>query len=140
QSKEIRHQFGAKVIIAGSGMSTGGRILYHERDFLPDPDTTLAIVGFQVNGTLGRRLIEGVKKIEILNEKINVQAKVVSIDSYSAHGDYRDLIGWLGKIKGVEKTILIHGEQKARENLSEIINNELRIETYLPKYGDTISL
>ncbi len=140
QSKQIRHQIGPKVIIAGSGMSTGGRILFHERDFLSDPTTTLAIVGYQVKGTLGRDLIEGKKQVNILNSKVNVQAKIISIDSYSAHADYNDLINWLSKIKGVKKAILVHGEEEARNNLSQLVRSKLKIETVSPEYGQTIIL
>ncbi len=140
QSKQIRHQLGPKIVIAGAGMSTGGRILFHERDFLSDSSTTLAVVGFQVKGTLGREIIDGARQVEILGDKINVKAKVVSIDSYSAHGDYNFLTLWLSKIKAVKQVFLIHGEEEARENLSNIINSKLHIKTTLPIEKETIEI
>ena len=89
----------AKALIAGSGMSNGGRIIHHEKRFLPDPHTTLLLVGYQSPGTLGRRLQDGAKRVHIAGEEVAVRASVMTLGGYSAHNDsqrlmdFRDYLG-----------------------------------------------
>ncbi len=95
ESKSINDVSGAKVIIAGSGMSNGGRILHHEKRYLSDPKSTLLIVGYQANGSLGRQILDGATVVRILGDDVPVHARVKAIGGYSAHADQRQLIEWL---------------------------------------------
>jgi len=141
ESMRLDHDMTSKVIIAGSGMSTGGRIVHHEKVYLPFPTTTLLIVGFQVNGTLGRRLIEGAKKVKIGGKEIEVRAQIESIDSYSAHADQTKLVEWVSKISsGERKIILVHGEQKAKLALSDKIKEATDLEVAIPSHSESIEI
>jgi len=141
RSKELDNLPGPKIIIAGSGMSTGGKILFHERKYLPDPNTTLLIIGFQVKGTLGRSLLEKTKSIKILGDQINVNAKVEIIESYSAHADQKKLLYWVSKIqKPIKKIFLVHGEKEKQDVLLHKIEDEEGIETYIPKFGESVEI
>ena len=141
QSKELDREVGPKIIIAGSGMSTGGRILFHEKRFLPEPSTTLAIVGFQVEGTLGRLLKDGAKKVKIMGEDVEVQAKIHEIGSYSAHADQKMLSDWATTSKNSLKEIfLVHGEQSAKEALKSKIQDESGVKTIIPAPSESFDL
>jgi metallo-beta-lactamase family protein len=141
QSKELDREVGPKIIIAGSGMSTGGRILFHEKRFLPEPSTTLAIVGFQVEGTLGRLLKDGAKKVKIMGEDVEVQAKIHEIGSYSAHADQKMLSDWATTSKnGLKEIFLVHGEQSAKEALKSKIQDESGVKTIIPAPSESFDL
>lgn len=127
QSEAIYERKGAKVIIAGGGMMTGGRILSHAANYLPLASTRLLIVGFQGEGTLGRELKKGARDIVIDGKSIAVKAVVNSTDSMSSHADQEQLMSWLSHIKGVKKIFLTHGEDHSRLDLSIKIKNELDI-------------
>lgn len=140
-SKKIDISQNPKIIIAGSGMSTGGRILYHEKRYLSDPTTILLTIGFQVKGTLGRALEEGAKVVNIMGEKVEVRAVIKSIESYSAHADQDRLKYWVSKFgKKPKKIFLTHGEKPSAENLTHRIEDEEGIETEIPKHGQTIKI
>ncbi|MFH1855075.1 MAG: MBL fold metallo-hydrolase [bacterium] len=141
ESMGLDRDMASKIIIAGSGMSNGGRIVHHEKIYLPIPSTMLLVVGFQVNGTLGRRLIEGEKEVKIDGKEIFVKAQIESIDSYSAHADQTKLVEWVAKITGGErKIILTHGEQKAKETLSGKIKEATNIDPLIPASGEVIEI
>jgi len=141
ESKALDEDIAPKIIIAGSGMSNGGRILFHEKVFLPIESTTLVIVGYQVKGTLGRALQDGAKNIRIYGEDISVKARVVSLDSYSAHADQPKLLYWLKKInRKVKKIFVVHGEEKAKIDFQVKIKDELGIDAYIPKSEEKIIL
>lgn len=130
-----------KIIIAGSGMSTGGRILNHEKRFLSEPSTTLLIIGFQVKGTLGRQLKNKSEVVTISGEQVPLKAKVVCLESYSAHADQAKLKYWLGKIaKPIKKVFLVHGEKESQDALLHLIEAEQGLNVYIPKYQETIDL
>ena len=129
-----------KVIIAGSGMLNGGRIIFHAQKYLGDAKNTLLIVGYQSIGGLGRRLIEGAREVKILGKKIRVKAKIESIRSYSAHADLPQLVSWLNNIKGCKNIFLVHGETDQMLTLSKAISNNLKIETVIPQYGESYEL
>jgi len=140
QSEAIDELPNPKVIIAGSGMLNGGRIIFHAQKYLSDAKNTLLIVGYQPIGGLGRRLIEGAHEVKILGKNIRVKAKIESIRSYSAHADLPQLLGWLGNIKGCKKIFLVHGETDQMLTFSKAINNNLKIETVIPQYGERYEL
>ncbi len=127
-----------KIIIAGSGMSNGGRIQWHEKAFLPKENTTLLIVGYQVKGTLGRRLLDGDKEVKIRGSEIFSKAKIIPIQSYSAHADQPKLVEWVSQIKNVKKIVLVHGEPEAKEALMAKIKETMNIEIDIPKNSESI--
>jgi len=131
---------GSKVIIAGSGMMTGGRILDHALYYLPIENTILLIVGFQGEGTIGRNLEEGAKSVNIYGQEVKVLARVNSIHSMSAHADKNKLIRWLKEIKGVKKIFLIHGEDGPRNTLKEEIKKLGIEDVNLPNINEIFEL
>jgi len=140
ESKALDRNNGSKIIIAGSGMSNGGRIVYHEQFFLPQENTILLIVGYQVKGTPGRALYDGAKRVRLMGEEVEVKARVEAIESYSAHADQERLKFWVSKIKAVKQVMLVHGEEKAKETLRPLIEAELAIKTTIPRYGEIIEI
>ena len=141
ESKTINTIKPPKVIMAGNGMSSGGRILFHERAYLSDPRNTLLIVSFQVHGSLGRKLLEGEKRVMILNDLIHVKARVEVINSYSGHADHEQLLDYL---KGFEKSIkhvwVVHGEKQNEQVLVNDVRSKLGVAARAPEYGETVSL
>lgn len=125
--KLIDMEMGAKVIIAGSGMMSGGRIVGHAAKYLPIPSTRLFIVGYQGMETLGRELLDGSKVVSIDGKKISVKATVTDTQAMSSHADQGQLITWLKAIKGVKKVFLTHGEDGPRMALSEKIRTDTGI-------------
>lgn len=119
ESKKINGRLGAKVIIAGSGMMSGGRIMFHAARWLPDERTVLVITGYQAEGTLGREIVDGAKRVVILGKEVRVRARVEEITTMSAHADRSQLLGWVRGIDGVKKVMLIHGEEAGRESLAD---------------------
>lgn len=141
QSKVINRIVPPKIIIAGSGMSTGGRILFHEKMYLPDSRSCLLIISFQVKGSLGREILEGAKKVIILGEEISIRAKIVSISGYSSHADQENLYQWLtGFSKPVRNIFVVHGEKEASEALIQRIKDHLGIPASIPKQKDVVEL
>ncbi len=119
ESKALTGRDDASIIIAGSGMMTGGRILHHLRSHLDDSHTTVMIVGFQPTGGLGRLLVDGAEEVRIMGEKVAVKARVVTIGGLSAHADRTELLGWAaGAAPGTEFRC-VHGEPKSLEALRE---------------------
>ncbi len=138
-SKQIILSPNPKVIISGSGMMHGGRILHHAMNYLSDNKTRVLIVGYQALGTLGRRLMDGEKRVMIYNQEVNAGANVRVIEVMSCHADQKKLLRWLEVIKGVKKVFLTHGENEARRILAEKIRIELKInEVVIPKLGEKI--
>ncbi|MBP9781754.1 MBL fold metallo-hydrolase [Candidatus Woesebacteria bacterium] len=127
QSQGIYQQPLPGVIIAGSGMMTGGRIVGHAAHYLPQNSTRLLIVGYQGEGTLGRQLLEGEKTVTIDDMQIAVRATVTSIETMSSHADQSQLLNWLKPIGGVKKIFLTHGEDGSRKVLSQKITSDLGI-------------
>lgn len=127
-SRKINKRSGTKIIIAGSGMMNGGRILHHAKRWLGNHNTRLLIVGFQAENTIGRQIVEGAKVIEIDDREISVNAHVEELYSMSAHADQSKLMKWLTSINGVKKVFLTHGEDPQRETLKDKIKSELGIE------------
>ncbi len=141
ESAKIKDIDRPKVIIAGSGMMSGGRIMRHAIDFLPLPTTRLLQVGFQAQGTVGRQIQDGAKKVKIYDQEVEVKASIREVTSMSAHADQPRLMNWLSKIKGVTKVFLTHGEELPRLVLAEKIRNELGIaDVVLPEMNQTVEL
>jgi metallo-beta-lactamase family protein len=137
----IAEALGAKVIIAGSGMMTGGRIVGHAATYLPIPSTRLLLVGWQGEQTLGRMLLEGDRKVKIADQDVSVKATVTDTQSMSSHADQQQLIDWLQSMKGVQKVFLTHGDNEPRQALAAKITKDLAInDVLLPRMHEEISL
>jgi len=139
ESRAINNIKEPKVIIAGSGMSLGGRILFHERKYLPDPNSTILFVGYQVEGSPGRQILDGKKEIRILGQKVSVNCHVKLIEGYSAHADQEMLLDWAGKAQqdgNLKKVFVTHGEYHSSSVLSQKIKDKLNVEVIVPGMGD----
>jgi metallo-beta-lactamase family protein len=141
QSKEINGVPAPKVIIAGSGMSNGGRILHHELRYLPDPKSEILFVGYQADGSMGRQLLEGATEVKIFGETVPVRAKRVNIPGYSAHADQPHLLDWLSSMAPtLKKVFVVQGEQQSAETLAGKITEEFHVEAEVPKAGESVIL
>ncbi|MEI6396458.1 MAG: MBL fold metallo-hydrolase [Candidatus Taylorbacteria bacterium] len=135
QSRGIERVLGAKIIMAGSGMSMGGRVIGHEKTFLPDPKNTILLVGYQTPGSIGRQLSDGAKKLRIHDRNIHVKAQIETIYGYSAHKDGDHLVDFVAtadekRLKGV---FVVMGEPKASMHLAQRINDELDGHAVVPE-------
>ncbi len=141
ESAAIGKRRGAKIIIAGSGMMSGGRINKHATEYLPDKKTVILFVGFPAYGTPSRMITEGEKTVLINGESIDVNATVLQT-SLSAHADQQQLIEWLDFIKKGQRitreVVLVHGNNSSREVLGQRINSELNIKVSIPDHGEKI--
>ncbi len=141
ESKAILRANPRKIIMAGSGMSTGGRILHHEKNYLDDPRNTLLLVGYQGVGTFGRILQDGAKTVRILGEEVNVQAKIASIFGYSGHKDGSGLLNFVrGTSDTVKKVFVVMGEPKSALFLVQRIRDYLGVEATAPAAGESTEL
>jgi len=129
------------MIIAGAGMCNAGRIIHHLRNNLSKHETTVMMVGYQGNGSMGRRLLDGAKTVRIFGEEIEVNAHIASMGGLSAHAGQSDLVNWFGHLSASKpKLVLSHGEDRGRKPLAEIIRNRYGIAPVLPEYGDIITI
>lgn len=141
ESKRLNELKGPAVVIAASGMATGGRILHHLARRLPDPANLVLLVGFQAAGTRGRSLLEGAKFLKIHGEQVPVRAKVTAINGLSAHGDSDDMIRWIGTAgKRPKKVFLAHGEPEALKAMSQRVSAELGLPNHAPAYMEKVEL
>ncbi len=141
ESKKINETPAPKIIIAGSGMSTGGRILFHEKLYLSDPNSILFIIGYQVKGTLGRRLLDGENMVNILGQRVEVKAQIKACGAFSAHADQKKLLNWIQQIKSpIKKIFVVQGEEEAADALVSKIKNDLKIEAMAPDLGYSIEI
>ncbi len=141
ESKSINDILPPKVIIAGSGMSNGGRILHHERRYLPDPNSILLVVGYQATGSLGRKLLDGEKKVKIFGEEVDANCKVKFISGYSAHADKPQLLNWIRpQRQNLKNVFLVQGEEKEGSILVQALKDELAVNAMLPELGVSYEL
>jgi metallo-beta-lactamase family protein len=141
QSKEINHVVPPKIIIAGSGMSQGGRILHHELRYLPDPTTMVLFIGYQASASLGRKIMEGVTPVHILGQEVESNCQKRIISSYSAHADQLGLLRWLKPMRvNLKRVFLVHGELESSTTLAHKIQDELAIGATIPTIGQTVEL
>lgn len=131
----------SKVIIAASGMITGGRVLSYLERYIGLPETTVIIIGYQAEGTRGRKLLEGAKEIKIYGKYYEVQANILAIEGLSAHGDQRDLLNWLSELHPNPETVfLVHGENVALDELAEKIYEDYGFKCIIPLMGQEFDL
>ncbi|WMM23604.1 MBL fold metallo-hydrolase [Tissierella sp. MB52-C2] len=130
-----------KVIISSSGMATAGRIRHHLKHNLWDNRNSLVFVGYQAQGTLGRILLDGKKKVKILGEEIDVKAEIYDLEGFSGHADQKALLDWLNNFQIKPKKIfIVHGEEEAATQLSTLITHLYRVETIIPNIGDSFNI
>ncbi len=142
ESKSLNHRKEPMVIISASGMCEAGRILHHLKNNVEDPDNCILFVGYQAENTLGRRLVDGEKKVRIFGEPYKVRARVRKIDGYSAHADRNGLIAWAGHFdrKQVRKFFVVHGELESANALASGIRDLGFAEAIVPARGDQFVL
>jgi metallo-beta-lactamase family protein len=128
------------VVIAGSGMCTGGRIVHHLKHNLWRPECHVVMIGFQAEGTLGRRLVDGADEVRILGETIKVAAKVHTVGGLSAHADQTGLKAWYGGFKGKPPVCLVHGEPGAQHSLAAALRSAYGCEVRIPARGEVMDL
>ena len=141
ESKAIHNDHRPKVIIAGSGMSNGGRILHHEAKYLPDPNSTIIIVGYQAVGTMGRHIVDEAKEVYIHGNAIPLRARVVNIHGFSAHKDSEHLIEFIDSTKEtLKKVFVVLGEPKSAYFLGQRIHETYDVPVLVPEKGDRVEL
>ncbi len=136
QSKAINNVFGSTMIIAGSGMCTGGRIKHHLVTNISRSESSILFVGYQAVGTLGRIIVDGAKKVRLMGKEYPVRARVSQINGFSAHADRDELFRWLSSLKKPPKHIfVVHGEPEAAKKFADFINSKTGWNTSVPEYG-----
>ena len=141
ESKALNSVKGPCLIMAGSGMCTGGRIMHHLRHNLPIPDTAVLIVGFQSPGTLGRKLVDGAKSVNMFGDEIPVRASIHTMGGFSAHADQRGLLDWFSTLAPSRpRTIITHGEDRVRNVFGDLIHSRYGLKTERPALGDVIEI
>ena len=141
QSIELVASRKPAIVIASSGMATGGRVLFHLASLLPDPKTTVLFVGYQAAGTRGRALVDGLQQVKIKGRDIPVAARIEKIDSMSAHADQSEILRWLSGFKAPPKmTYLVHGEPAGLQALSGKIASELRWPVHIARHEERVEV
>ena len=137
ESIALNEVTGGAVILAGSGMCTGGRVRHHLRHNLWRKESSVIFVGYAANGTLARQIVDGAKKVRIYGEEIPVRAKIYTINGFSAHADQAELLAWHQKIGAPERTFLVHGEEEVMSGFALKLQNT-KVE--MPKLGQSFTL
>lgn len=141
ESADIREVRGTKIIIAGSGMSHGGRILGHEKQYLEDPKTTLLLVGYQAVGSIGRLLHDGARKVKILDTEVKVRAKIGYIDGYSGHADRDQLLHFVGDgCEKVKRVFVTMGEERASLFFVQRLRDYLGLTAHAPMQNEQVDI
>lgn len=141
ESKRLNLTKGPCMILAGSGMCNGGRILHHLRHNLWRPETRVLIVGYQSEGSVGRQLVDKARSVKIYGERIAVKAKVHTLGGFSAHAGQTELLAWLGAMAASKpKVYLTHGEDRARKPFAKLITDRYGLRPKLPALNDTIDI
>ena len=139
ESRLINRKRSGAIIIAGSGMCNGGRVLHHLKHNLWRRETQVMIVGYQARGSLGRRLVDGKKHVRIHGQTIRNRARIHSVGGLSAHGDQDDLASWYRHFRNKPPVCLVHGEREAQYELAGVLR-EAGADVSLPEPGSTFSL
>ncbi len=137
----INEKPGPAIVIAASGMCTAGRIKHHLKHNLWRPGASIIIVGFQAQGTTGRKIVDGEKSVKIFREDVAVRAKVFTIGGFSAHADQAGLLEWVGNLSQAKpRVFIVHGEPTAGQALAEKIEERFNLETHIPVWKETLTL
>lgn len=141
ESRAINERKDSAIIISASGMCEAGRIKHHLKHNLWRRESTVIFVGYQAEGTLGRKLIDGVKRVKLFGEDITVNARIEMIEGFSGHADRDGLLEWIGKFrKKPGKVFIVHGEEPVMNEFSQYISSKLGINTFIPSRGDSYVL
>jgi metallo-beta-lactamase family protein len=141
ESKQINNVKTPCIIISASGMVTGGRVMHHLAQRLPDPRNAVILAGFQAQGTRGRALQEGAKTIHLFGQEVPVNAEIVELGQFSAHAGKSELLRWLTALPAPPKqTYLTHGEPAAAQSLQSAIRDKFKWNVAVARYLDTVDL
>ncbi|MEJ5211511.1 MAG: MBL fold metallo-hydrolase [Burkholderiales bacterium] len=140
ESMRINDIRAGAIIIAGSGMCTGGRILHHLKRNLPFAQAHVLIVGFQAQGTLGRALVDGAKNVHLFGEEVPVRARIHTVGGLSAHADQAGLAAWYAHFRGRPPVVLVHGEPAAMDALAQHLRTTLGARVHTPQPGQRLHL
>ena len=140
ESKAINDIDHSAIIISASGMATGGRVVHHLANMLPDSKNTVILVGYQAVGSRGRLLDEGATDIKIHGEIIPVRAHVTNVESFSVHADTDELIAWLKQAKKPKKAYVVHGELEGQQHMQQRLTDELGWDVVIPKSNQSFSV
>lgn len=140
ESIAINESSGSAIVIAGNGMCTAGRIKHHLKHNLWRKGASLVIIGFQAQGTTGRKIVEGAKQVRIFRENVTIRAKVFTIGGFSAHADQQDLLEWVGHFESKPQVFLVHGEVAACETLAQKIKEKFYLTVHIPKWKEQLIL
>jgi metallo-beta-lactamase family protein len=141
ESKALNDLRGPMVIISASGMCEAGRILHHLRNNIEDSRSTVLIVGFQAENTLGRKLVDKLPEVPIFGEPMRVRAEVVTMNELSGHADQHELLAWMKPMtKTLKRVFLVHGEPSQSQGLAAAIRERYRLEVDVPSRGDSFEL
>jgi metallo-beta-lactamase family protein len=137
-SMAINRIKGGALIIAGSGMCTGGRIRHHFKQRIWDDRNTIIFTGYQARGTLGRVLVDGAQRVKIFNEEYVVKVRIETLGGLSAHAGQSGLLGWIGHFRPAPRTILVHGEPSAQDALRDRLWEQQSLRVEVPARGESI--
>jgi metallo-beta-lactamase family protein len=140
ESMVINQVKSGAIIIAGSGMCSGGRIHHHLKNNIWRPESHLVIVGYQAFGTLGRRIVDGAEKIKLWGETYPVRASVHTVGGLSAHGDQKDLVAWYGAFENRPPLYLVHGESDAQRILADKLRSSMGADVTIPTSGQKVRI
>jgi len=141
ESKAINHIRASCIIIAGSGMCTGGRIKHHLISNISRPESTVLFVGYQAQGTLGREIVEGRKAVRIYGQMYPVKANVVQLNGFSAHADQNELLRWLSGFRSPPREVfVVHGEGKVPSVFAKVVEKEYGWKATVPEYLTKVAL
>jgi metallo-beta-lactamase family protein len=141
ESKALNERTEPCIIIAGSGMCEGGRVLHHLRYGMGEPRNTVLFVGFQAEGTLGRRLRDGAEVVNIFGEPAHRRCEVAALDGFSAHADQAEILAWVARLEPAPRRILlVHGEPAAAETLAGLLRERTGAEVGVPAPGEEVAL
>ena len=136
ESKALNKIKAKAIIIAGSGMCEGGRVRHHLKHNLWRPECSIIFVGFQARGTLGRRIVDGARFVDIWGEEIAVKARVWTIGGFSAHGDQQELLAWLSAFRSRPTVFVTHGEEKAALTFADLVRQRYGFMVHVPEPGE----
>jgi len=140
ESKQLNQLQGPAIVIASSGMASGGRILHHLHNHLSDPRSTIVFPGFQGPGTLGYILVHGAKTVKIFGDTLEVRATIVNPSGYSAHADQSELLRWLGTLTTKPQLYAVHGEPTSATTFAAVVHEKLGFSAAVAARGTTVTL
>jgi metallo-beta-lactamase family protein len=141
ESMSINDHKSGCIIISASGMVTGGRIVHHLKQRLPDPKNTVLLIGYQAIGTRGRTIMEKKETVKIHGKEIPINAHIEMIDGFSGHADYNEMLAWLMPFnKPPKTTFLVHGEEDASQAMAEKIKQTYHWNVRIPQFGESFEL